>query len=210
MKTLAPKARFKSLSKVDQYTVTARTLAHLLGQRKREDPRRRVMYFAYHIAVGSIDRRYLEFDPATGLLTANSIKKIKRATAASLKSSLGRDAYFMFAIEQQDKAGRIMAPHLHILTVALFTKLYHQELLTKLARVAGDDSPGTIEVRKYSALVKRSNELAWNEADTRRLALYSMKNDATAIYRSKSLLSHVHARFDELKQHHREPSAGSA
>jgi hypothetical protein len=202
MKKLRPKARFKTLSKADQYTVTARTLAHMLGRLKKENPRTRTMFFAYHVTTEKIDRRYLSFDPVTGFLTDDSFRRIRRATARAMKSSLGKDAYFMFAMEQQDKYGSICAPHLHILAVAELIPGRNRILREDLSKLTGDDSPGVVEVQRYSSLTKRANELAWNEADTRRLALYAMKNDQTRVYRSRNLLDEVHARFEELKRYY--------
>lgn len=203
-KKLRPKARFKELSKRDQYIVTARTLAHMLDETRKTigGPTGKITG-GYRLTLGVIDARYIEIDPATGLLTRNSVRKIKRAVANAFKGALGRDAIFMFTIEQRNKAGHPVSPHIHALAVVPFRFGSVPDLKRRLYKIAGADDSDTIKSAHISVWGKRRLELAPAEADFRRTALYDTKNDQTEIYRSRALMVHVHQHFEVLKKHYK-------
>lgn len=203
MIALSPKARFKSLSKVDQFTVTARTLAHEFDLWRKATGSTGSMVFAHNFTMEKLRTDLVEYDASGLWLTTQSIKRIKLAVSRAIKRSLGREAKFMFAIEQQDKNGEPVRPHVHGLAVMRFQPLYHRDLKTRLQHVAGDDSRGVVQISKYSSLVKHGTARIHSEADTRRLALYAAKNNRTVFYRSKPLLVLVHAHFEDLKRHYR-------
>lgn len=203
-KKLRPKARFKELSKGDQYIVTARTLAYMLDETRKAigGPLGKITS-GYRLILRSIDARYIEFDPMTDLLTRNSVRKIKRTVANAFRGALGHEALFMFTIEQQDKDGLLISPHVHALAIVPFRSGSLVDLKRRLHRVAGDDDPDTIMSKHISVWGKGPLELAPAEADFRRAALYDTKNDQSEIYRSKALLVHVHQHFERLKKHYK-------
>lgn len=203
-KKLRPKARFKELSKGDQYVVTARTLAHMLAKTRKTigGPLGKVTS-GHRFTIRTIAPRYIEVDPTTGLLTKNSVKKIKRAVANAFRDALGDEALFMFTIEQHDKAGVPTLAHLHAIAVVPFRLGNISDLKRRLHRVAGEDEPSTVKVQALSIWGQRHNEMAPAEADFRRAALYDRKDDRSETFRSKALLVHVHERFEELKKHYK-------
>jgi len=203
-KKLTPGARFKSMTKGDQYVVTARTLSDQLVVLRDTIGREQngALANGTQVTIREIHIKYVEIDPGTGLLTRSSASRIKRAVANALKSVLGKDAMFMFTIEQQDKEGNPCSPHVHALINAPFRGEVSKKLKIKLHKFAGSDKDGTVEIQTMFRWRKRRNELSPADADYRRVAQYAAKNDQTVFYRSKTLMEHVHARFEELKKHH--------
>jgi hypothetical protein len=201
LKKLTPKARFKSLSRADQFIVAARTLADQLeAWKKRARFSERRMLFCHSFTLSQIAPRYIVIDPKTGLVTSQSIAKVKRALANAVKQSLGSEASFMFAIEQQDRAGERCAPHVHGLVNARFIPLDHKDFVARLAAVAGDDGPGTVSVKKISSLTKQPRERAWSDPSIRRFAQYATKNCHTVHYRSAPLMRDVPETYEALKR----------
>lgn len=201
LKKLTPKARFKDVSKLDQYIITARTLSHQLAElRKSIGGWQGKIASGYQITVRTIDRRYVETDPATGFLTRSSVQKIKRAVSNAFKKSIGSDTQFMFVIEQQDKGGSACAPHIHALSNIPFKPGTIPELKKRLHKVAGESDKETVKLDPLSVYSKHHSEYAPGEGHYRRTASYGSKNDNSHHFRSKSLLVHVHAHFEELKK----------
>lgn len=153
--------------------------------------------------MGTIAPRYVEIDPGTGLLTDDSLKRIKRAVANAFRGALGQEALFMFAIEQQDKTGAPIQPHVHALAIVPHAPGIISKLKGRLHKVAGEEDPDTVKAQRIFRWRQLNNELALAEADFRRAAQYGVKNENSAVFRSKALLDHVHRRFEELKKHHK-------
>lgn len=197
-KKLRPKARFKELSKQDQFVITAHAFSKLLAR-----PKKGGLDLGQMITVRTIDPRYVEREAASGWLTKNSELKIKRAATDAFKRVLGKDACFMFVIEQQDKEGNPCAPHIHALAKMTLLKHNIHALEAELQKVAGDNQPNTIRfTRSWCWISKHPSERNPGEADLRRAAQYFCKNDQTKQCRSQSLMQHVHETFEELKRHH--------
>jgi len=203
-KKLRPKARFKELTKGDQYIVTARTLSHQLKQRRGAvGVKWAELTSSRRYTIRTIAPRYVEIDSTTGFLTEASIRKIKRAVANAFKAAFGPEALFMFTIEQQDKDGLPIAPHVHAIAVEPYDLGNIANLMMRLHRIAGEDEPNTVMIQRLAIWGERDFGLGLAEADFRRVALYDSKNNRSVTYRSKELLVHVHEHFEELKKHYK-------
>ncbi len=198
IKKVTPKARFKSLTPQDQYTVTARALSALGDEARKKMPyNKSKLFHSYHITIGSIASGHTSIDPSSGLLTNGSIKKIKRAVATAAKLAIGKDAIFMFSIEQQDKNGNPCEPHIHMLA-NLYTVPDISKLRSKFYRIAGKIERNTVKFQRTTSL-KKSNETSKGEAAARRVALYGVKNADSRTYRTSALMKHVHGVFEDIK-----------
>ena len=194
-KKLTPKARFKSLPKADQYVVYARALADIREEDSRK-ARSPIAFFIRSITIASIADKYLEFEPATGRLTKDSIRKIKRAFSNAFKASLGQEAYFMYAIEQQDKKGMACIPHMHGMAI---TPQLSPTLAANLQKVAGSSAKGSVKLEILSKLPLKPKERVLGDTDVRRWAQYSVKNDLTVVCRSRALIQRMPPSFEGLK-----------
>ncbi|MFC4671019.1 hypothetical protein ACFO5X_20890 [Seohaeicola nanhaiensis] len=204
MKRLRPKARFKELIKPDQYVVTSAALSDRL--RILRDSRGGMsakLANGYQITVREIDPRYVVRDTVTGLLTRESVQDIKRVVSRAFKKVLGRDAEFMFIIEQQDKAGGLTAPHIHALALHPFMSNVIPKLRPKFYKIAGTDDPKTVHFQLLTRIGSHPMEYSPAETHFRGAASYAVKNDFSEAYRSKALMVHVHAFFERYKERFR-------
>ncbi len=207
IKKLKPKQRFKTLSKTDQYILTARVLAEHLNQKRVKSEKHH--WAGKHWSTNQIKASYVEHDPVTGLLTDASIKKIKRAASNAVKSVFGKDAMFCLAIEDQDKDGFYIEPHLHIIVVHRFQSGAAKRLKEALQKVAGTTASGSVQSSYLSKFAgsRHHKSRVRDEADFRRTAGYGAKNAQTRIYRSKTVIVHLPAIFEMLKAHYSTPKA---
>ncbi len=206
IKKINPKQRFKALSKADQYIVTARALADILKQ-KREEKGQRHVWSGCHVTVNQLKANLIEIDPATGVLKQSSVMKIKRAMADAIKRTLGPDAAFMMVVEDRDKLGAPVEPHVHIIAMKHFRLGGMQNLRKALYKVAEKSDEKTVKVNDLSPVTgyKRHLERVRDEADFRRTAGYNTKNEDSRFYRSKIVLEHVPETWEALTAHYLKP-----
>lgn len=199
IKKVTLKARFKSLTPLDQYTVTARALSALGDEARKKMPyNKSKLFHSHHITIGSIASRYISFDPRSGSLTNESIRKIKRAVSDATKLAIGKDAIFMFSIEQQDKTGGTCEPHIHMLA-NIYILPDISKLRSKLCGIAGASARNTVQFKRITKLDKHHAETSKGEAAARRVALYGVKNANSRTYRASALMKHVHSVFEDIK-----------
>lgn len=201
LKALPPKTRFKSLSKKDQYIVLARSLAAVLDDRRRRMKGSGANLHAWAFNVSNLKPALLQEEPSTGLITQDSKQRIKRAVSDLLRKEIGQDAYFIFAIEQFDGAGT-PKPHLH--GVVLCYVLQRPRLKRVLQRLTDASSESAVRLDRLTRLGKKlPNELATNEADYLAYVAYTMKDENTWTFRSRTLIKPAQEHFEYLKKHYR-------